>query len=365
MIKKIIIVASGTGGHVVPALAIADSLIKKDYSITWLGTKKGIENKLIKNELIKLCHINSSGIRGKNFFNVIKGLFNFILSFFQTVLIFIKEKPLFIIGFGGYISTSASIAAFVLRLPVYVHESNSIAGTANKINHFISKKTFETFPGTFKTSDKIIHTGNPIKKVFNNIEIADRKYTLDKKGCNILIFGGSQGAKFFNEMIPPCLHSFKNKINVTHISGSTNKETVINAYKDHNIKSEVIDFSYNMETLYDWADLIISRSGSMTLSEIAISGRASILVPYLYAADNHQYFNAKYLERNRAAIIIEENKDFSDNLYQSLNDLINNKIEMYNMAINVKSLFPLNSSDIILKNIEELNEKYDNSASKE
>ena len=365
MTKKIIIVASGTGGHVVPALVIAESLIKKDYSITWLGTKKGIENKLVKNKLIKICHINSSGIRGKDFFNIIKGLFNFILSFFHVVVILIREKPLFIIGFGGYISTSASVAAYVLRLPVYVHESNSIAGTANKINHFISKKTFETFPDTFKTSNKIIHAGNPIKEAFNKIETADRKYARDKKECNILIFGGSQGAKFFNETIPPCLHTFKDKINVIHISGYTNKDSIINAYKNHNIKSEVIDFSYNMETLYDWSDLIISRSGSMTLSEIAISGRASILVPYLYAVDNHQYFNAKYFESNGAAIIIEQNKDFSDNLYQSLRDLINNKKDMYSMAINVKSLLPLNSSDIILRNIEELNEKHDNSASKE
>ena len=363
MTKKIIIVASGTGGHVVPALAIADLLLKKNYSITWFGTKKGIENKLIKNNLINLRHINSSGIRGKNLFNIVKGLFNFIFSLFHTILILIREKPLFIIGFGGYISTSASLAAFFLRLPVYVHESNSIAGTANKINHLISKKTFETFPGTFEKSNKVINSGNPIKQIFHNIESADKKYIRDKKECHILIIGGSQGAKFFNEMIPPCLTSFKDDINVIHISGEKNKDPVINSYKNHDIKSEVINFSYNIETLYDWADLIISRSGSMTLSEIAISGRASILVPYLYATDNHQYFNARYLESNKAAQIIEENKNFSDNLHKSLSGLIYNKVEMYNMAVNVKSLFPPNSSGIILENIKELNEKYNNSAS--
>jgi len=363
--KKIIIVASGTGGHVIPALAITDLLIKKNYSVSWFGTKNGIENKLIKDKHINLYHINSSGIRGKNLFDITKGLFNFIRSFFQTIIILYREKPLFIMGFGGYISTSASLAGFILRLPVYVHESNSISGTANKINNLISRKTFETFPNTFKKNKKVIHTGNPIKEVFNNIESSDKKYSSDKQVSNILIFGGSQGARFFNEMIPSCLATFKDRVNITHICGSNNKDSVKNAYKSYDIESDVIDFSFNIETLYNWADLIISRSGSMTLSEIAISGRASILVPYLYATDNHQYINARYFEKNNAAIIIEENEKFSENLHKSVNNLIHNKKEMYNMAVNVKSLFPFNSSDIILGNIEELNEKYNNSAFKE
>jgi len=364
MRNKIIIIASGTGGHVIPALTISDLLLKKKYFITWFGTKNGIENKLIKNRKINICHINSSGIRGKNLLNKIKGLLNFLLSLVQSLNILIKEKPLFVIGFGGYISTSVSLAAFLLRLPVYVHESNSIAGTANRINHFLSKKTFETFPGTFKNSSKVIHCGNPIKEDFNSIECPNKKYNDHKKICNILIFGGSQGAKFFNDTIPCAVSNFKEMINITHICGPNNKDSVASSYKNYDIKSEVMDFSYNIEELYDWADLIISRSGSMTLSEISISGRASILVPYLYSTDNHQYINAKYLEKNNAAVIIEENKYFSQNLNKALMNLIYNQKEMYNMAERVKSLFPLNSSDIILENIKELDEKYNNSTSK-
>ena len=363
MRKKIIIVASGTGGHVIPALTITDLLLKREYSVAWFGTKRGIENKLIKNKDIKLHHINSSGIRGKNLLNIIKGLINFVGSFFQSLIILVKEKPIFIIGFGGYISTSVSLAASVLRLPVYVHEANSIPGTANKINHYISKKTFETFPGTFKKSSKVIHTGNPIKDTFNNIEKPEIKYRLNEKGCNILIFGGSQGAQFFNDKIPSCLYDFKDIINVIHITGSNNKDNVSKAYEDYDIESEVIEFSYDIEKLYNWADLIISRSGSMTLSEIAYSGRASILVPYLYSADNHQFINAKYLERNNAAIIIEENKNFTEKFNLVIDNLVHNKQELYNMADNVKSLFPINSSDIILDNIKELDEKHNNSAS--
>tara|TARA_Y100000768_G_scaffold387867_1_gene380730 strand:- start:8385 stop:9473 length:1089 start_codon:yes stop_codon:yes gene_type:complete len=361
--KKIVIVASGTGGHVVPALTLTDILLKENYSITWIGTKNGIENKLIKNRNINLRYVNSSGIRGKNLLDTIKGLLNFIRSFFQSFIMLIKERPSCVIGFGGYISTSVSLAAYFLRFPVYVHESNSIAGTANRINHFISSKTFETFPNTFKKNHKVMHTGNPIKEGFTQIKSPDIKYHHNEKKCNILIFGGSQGAKFFNDTMPSCLSHFKEMINIKHISGHGNSATVEISYKNYGIESEVIGFSYDIEKFYDWAHLIISRSGSMTLSEIAASGRASILVPYLYSTDNHQYTNAQYLETNNAAVIIQENNEFSNNLHQLLENLVHNKKEMYNMAENAKSLFPQNSSDIILRNIKELNENHNNSAS--
>ena len=130
-----------------------------------------------------------------------------------------------------------------------------------------------------------------------------------------------------------------------------------------NITHEVIEFSYEMNKLYDWADIIISRAGSMTLSEISASGRASILIPYQYATDNHQFINAKYLEDNNASVVIEENEKFNDKLSTTLKHLIHNISDVRTMAINVKSLFPEDSSDIILENIPELHEKYDNSAS--
>ena len=135
------------------------------------------------------------------------------------------------------------------------------------------------------------------------------------------------------------------------------------SYKHLNIDHEVIEFSFEMNKLYDWADLVISRSGSMTLSEISASGRASILIPYQYATDNHQFINAKYLENNNASIIIQENDKFNDKFSATLSYLVCNVLEIETMAINAKSLFPDDSSDIILDNISELHEKYDNSTS--
>jgi UDP-N-acetylglucosamine--N-acetylmuramyl-(pentapeptide) pyrophosphoryl-undecaprenol N-acetylglucosamine transferase len=337
MTKKILIVASGTGGHVIPALNIAERLLNDNFKIIWIGTKRGIENKLVNNEIIKLKHINSTGIRGKSFFGKVMGLLNFIKAFFQCYIIIKKEKPIFIFGFGGYVSTSASLASFFCRVPVYVHEANSVPGTANKINHMISKKTFETFPDTFSENNKIISSGNPIKPIFTDIEHPKYKYM--------------------------SLTGLSTKLNVKHICGMDNKISLQKTYRQLNITHEVIEFSYDMNILYDWADIIISRAGSMTLSEISASGRASILVPYRYATDNHQFINAKYLQDNNASIVVEENEKFSDNLSITLTHLIHNISDVRSMAINVKSLFPEDSSDIILENISELHEKYDNSAS--
>ncbi len=363
MTRKILIVATGTGGHVIPALNIAEKLIDNNYEIIWIGTKKGIENRLIDDENIELRHIDSTGIRGKNIVGKVLGLFNFIRAFFQCYMIIKKEKPIFMFGFGGYISTSVSLASFLCRVPVYVHESNSVPGTANKINHIVSKKTFETFPNTFSLNEKIILSGNPLKTAFKNIDHPNSKYSTKTSISNILIFGGSQGAIFFNNNIPSSLTDLSKKLKVKHICGLNNKTLLEKLYKSLNIDHEVIEFSYEMNKLYDWADIVISRAGSMTLSEISASGRASILIPYKYATDNHQLINAKYLEDNNASVVIEENGEFNNKLSTTISYLIENISVVHNMAINVKSLFPEDSSDIILDNITELHEKYNNTTS--
>ena len=363
MRKKIIIAASGTGGHVIPALNISESLLNKGYDIIWIGTKGGIENKLIKNNKIKLVYITSTGIRGKKTLDKLRGVLNFVKSIFQSFRIIYTHSPIFILGFGGFISTSVSLAGFLYRLPIYAHESNSIPGSANKLNNLITKKTFQTFPNTFPTNPRIILSGNPLKKSFKNISCPDEKYLQNRDKINILAFGGSQGAKFFNENIPACLSHFRDFIHIKHISGINNKDELNAQYKKYSIDAKVIEFSYEMDILYEWSDLIIARSGSMTLSEISSSGRASILIPYLHATDNHQFNNAQYLYKNHAALIVEENNEFRKNLKQTIMRLLLNKNELHIMANNVKSLFPFDASDIILKNITELHEKLHNTSS--
>ena len=164
------------------------------------------------------------------------------------------------------------------------------------------------------------------------------------------------------KVFPKCLNRFTNKFSIKHLSGY-NKDLVEKCYKDKNKTISMTEFSNDMHDLYEWSDIIISRAGSMTITEISKSGRAAILVPYLYATDNHQYINAKYLANNQAAIIIEENNYFERELYRTLDELHRNQERLYKIAINCKNLFPDNSSAIILNNITELDEKFNNTTS--
>ncbi len=364
MKQDILIVASGTGGHVIPARNIASLLIDSNYTVTWIATKYGIENQIVNDKRISFKYLSSSGIRGKSIFHKIKGFINLFRSIIQSLIHIKKGKPIFVIGFGGYITVPVSIAAFIMRVPVYAHESNSIPGTANKINNLISKRTFQTFPETFSENKKIIHSGNPIQESFSNITCPDAKYKNRKKTLNILIFGGSQGARFFNQTIPNCISKFGNKFRIKHITGNKDRILVEKIYNNLHISSDVLEFSHEMELLYDWSDIIISRAGSMTLSEICKAGRAAILVPFLYATDRHQYFNAKFLEASKAAIIVEENNSFSSELNKSLSELYYDQELLLKLSKNGKNLFPEDSSAIILNNIPELNEKLNNTTSK-
>ena len=364
MKKNIFIVATGTGGHVIPAKNIASLLIDSHYTVTWIGTKHGIENQIVNDERICFEYLDSSGIRGKSIFHMIKGTINLFRAILQSLIQIKKGKPIFVIGFGGYITVPVSVAAFIMRVPVYAHESNSIPGTANKINNLISKITFQTFPETFSDCKKIIHSGNPIQESFSNITRPETKYMNRKETLNVLIFGGSQGARFFNQTIPNCISKFGNKFKIKHISGNNNHISVERIYNSHNISSDVLEFSHEMDLLYDWSDIVISRAGSMTVSEICKAGRAAILIPFLYATDGHQYFNARFLEANMAAIIVEENDSFSNELNKSLSKLYSDQELLLKLAKNGKNLFPEDSSAIILNNIPELNETYNNTASK-
>lgn len=360
MNKKIAIAASGTGGHVIPALTIAKALIQKGYQIIWIGTNHGIENKLIDDNKIIFQQISSSGIRGKKLIYKVIGIFNFIKAIYQTYKIFKLYRPNLSIGFGGYVSTSVTLVSYIMKINSYVHEANSVCGTANKINNLFSTKTFETFPDTFRKKNKIIHSGNPISPSFASIENPTSKYNKEKETHNLLIFGGSQGAKFLNENIPFALSHFPKNLSIKHIAGENNVDSVARAYKKFDLKSDVIAFSNNMNELYDWSDIVISRSGSMTVSELAASGRASILIPYKYATDNHQLKNAEYLADNNSTIILQEKISFCEELVNNLNYLFIKQIKIYQMAINVKSLFPINSTDIILQEILSNNEQHNN-----
>ncbi len=349
--KTIAIFSSGTGGHVYPAYTLAQDYLANNFNIIWIGTKDGIENKIIDNKKITLFHVRSKGYRGKRVIEKILSLAYLLISFVQVFNLFRKNKPSLVIGFGGYISLPGIITAFLLRIPRVIHEQNAIAGTANRICYYFANTVFETFPGSFKRfNSKIIHSGSLTRSELSNCSKPEDVYTSNTFLLKILVLGGSQGSAYFNNILPFALSHFsRDRFEVKHICGKGKLANTEKKYLEYGINSTVIEYSDQMRDLFNWCTLVICRSGSTTLSELSLIGRACILIPYPYATDDHQYKNAEYLSDNAAAITLRQSDDFVENFVTTVNLLLNNESRLYALGQNIKSVLPHDGKDIIIK----------------
>ena len=339
--KNILIAAGGTGGHIFPALAVANQLQKQNkINIIWFGSKTGMENRMIPKYGYPLTTVNSVGLRGKSFIHLLKSPFLLTLAFWQTIIIFIKFKPKIVLGMGGFSAGLAGIVAWIFRTPLVIHEQNAIAGSTNKILAKFATQTYQAFSGAFPAKINAITSGNPVFFVpmIKNLPAKSIK--------NVLIVGGSLGAQIFNETIP----QLKTPLNIIHQSGKGHLQALKRNYQSSgNQQAEVIEFIDDMASLYAWADVVICRAGAMTISELMLTGCASILVPYPYAIDNHQTANAKILSNNQAAILLPQNQLTADKLDDIIQKLSNEKIQ--SMQQNAKELSHHKSAEFLAEQL--------------
>ena len=282
--------AGGTGGHIFPALAIAKILKTHSVNIEWLGSKCGMENTLVPKHNIKLHCVNAVGLRGKSPITLIKALFSLSIATLQTLRVFLKVKPTVVLGMGGFASGIGGVVAWALRIPLIIHEQNSIPGTTNKMLSKITTQTFQAFDTAF---DDAITTGNPV--LFNVKENNN-----NSKKLNLLIIGGSLGSKPINDVVS----QLNIDINIWHQTGKQHLNNIKTQYKNKNAK--ITAFINDMAEAYAWADVVLCRAGAMTVSELMCTAKPSILIPLPHAIDNHQFHNAKILVDNGAGILIEQ-----------------------------------------------------------
>lgn len=292
--KTILIMAGGTGGHIFPGLAIAKELSTHAVHIQWLGSKHGMENTLIPKHNIKLHSVSAVGLRGKNGLTLIKAPFLLLLALFQTVKIFIRIKPDVVLGMGGFASGLGGMVAWLLRIPLVIHEQNAIVGTTNKLLSKLTTQTFQAFDNAF---DQAITSGNPVL-------FTPKQNNRNNKKLNLLIVGGSLGSKPINDVVS----QLKLDINIWHQTGKQHLDDVSRQYNNKKVK--ITPFIDDMAQAYAWADVVLCRAGAMSVSELMLSAKPSILIPLPHAIDNHQFHNAKILVDNNAAILIEQ-KDFN------------------------------------------------------
>ncbi len=306
-----LIMAGGTGGHIFPGLAVARELQSKGWNTNWLGSVGGMESQLIGQTDIPLSLISISGLRGNGLIGWLKAPFVLINAIFQALKIIRKVKPDLVIGFGGFASGPGGLAAYLLRKPLFIHEQNAVAGMTNKTLAKISKRVFQAFPGALKKHKNCETIGNPIRQEIAELNKVDQ-VTNNKAKINLLVVGGSRGAKVFNEVLPGILTPLVKlqKIDVRHQCGRGNLKQTCAVYEENKITAvdslKVDEFINNMSDAYLWADLVVCRAGALTVSEIAAVGIAAVFVPFPFAVDDHQTKNALWLVEQDAAILIDE-----------------------------------------------------------
>ena len=339
---KFLIVAAKTGGHVFPALAISEELIKSNHEVTILGTGSDIENKAFKDLNSKTYKLLIQGFRGNNALIKLKVLFQVFINIFKVIKILRNEKIDAMIGFGGFITVPAGLACWIIKKPIFIHEQNSVLGSANKILSKISKINFLGMP--IKNINNSIISGNPIRESFFNYDEENE----NNESINIYITGGSQGADYINKNIPKALKCFSN-INIKHQSGRNNSNKVREIYLHNNIDAEVLDFYSNPQQQIFWSDFVISRAGALSLAEITSMNKGILMIPLPNSIDDHQLKNAESIQAEGMGVIHQQN-DHIDSLVQKLEEIIINKY--YD---NWKKIIPknhINAKKIILDNIQ-------------
>jgi UDP-N-acetylglucosamine--N-acetylmuramyl-(pentapeptide) pyrophosphoryl-undecaprenol N-acetylglucosamine transferase len=340
----VMIMAGGTGGHVFPALAVADVLRKNGAHVEWLGTPRGIENSLVPAANIELHHVSAEGVRGKGILGLIKAPFLIVLAVLQAVSILRKVKPNVVIGFGGFASGPGGVAAKLLGKPLVIHEQNAIAGTTNRLLSKIANRVLAAFDGAFtvaKIDSQIV--GNPVREVIANLPVPLERYderAAKKEALHLLILGGSLGAKAINELVPQALAKLPahERPIVRHQSGKNHVEATIAHYMQHQVNAKVDAFVDDMAAAYAWADVVICRAGALTVSELAAAGVAALLIPLPTAIDDHQTHNAKILVNAGAGIAIAQQELTAEKLAALLIDQLHERANLKLMATNARSL---------------------------
>lgn len=305
--KKILIFAGGTGGHVMPALAVAQYLQQQHaVLIHWVGTRAGIEAKLVPHHQIPLSYVNLQGIRGKSWHSSWRAPWRILKAFVRSLFILLKERPHAVLSMGGYAAGPGSLAACLLRCPLLVHEQNTVPGWTNRLLAPFARYIMVGFPNTFSQfSNKVFVTGNPVRA---NITLKSKTTKTFNRSLNVLVLGGSQGARKINQLMPQVMTLLPSTIRVWHQTGEADCEATKQCYRSLGRAAQVSAFIDDMGAAYAWADVVICRSGALTIAELALVGVASILIPFPYATQDHQLHNAKYLSEQQAAVLLLESE---------------------------------------------------------
>ena len=330
---KLLIAGGGTGGHLFPGIAVAEEFtaLKESNEVLFIGTKNGLEGKILPEYEWPVSFVTAEGIKGKGFFKTVKGLSKMLLGSLQSIGIIHRFRPSAVLGVGGYAAVPAVIAGKLLGISSAIHEQNAMPGLSNRLLGRLVNKVFLTYPESerFFPAEKVRVTGNPVRKsILKSFD--ERKKSVDSgKKFTLFIFGGSQGARRINDVLMEIFFNSElagiENLRVIHQTGDADFESVKKCYEEMNIEADVYPFIKDMASIYLEADLIICRAGATTIAELLAAGKPSILIPYPYAADDHQRLNGEALVKEGAAMMILENDMTSERLSGEIRRLVDDR----------------------------------------
>jgi len=322
--SNVLIMAGGTGGHVFPALAVARYLRDEGVEVVWLGTRRGLEARIVPDAGFPIEYITISGLRGKGILGWLLAPVRLSIALWQAVKVCLRTRPGAVLGLGGFVTGPGGVAAWLLRRPLVIHEQNAIAGLTNRLLSRLARRVLEAFPGSFPGSIKTEQTGNPVRANIAALPLPASRIGAHQGPCRLLVIGGSLGAQVLNEVVPLALAemSLAERPVIWHQAGQNKEVATRETYAHAGIEARVEPFINDMAEAYAWADLVICRAGALTVSELAAAGVAAILVPYPHAVDDHQTRNALYLSEAGAARLILQSELTPAALTQLLRELL-------------------------------------------
>jgi len=318
MAARVIVMAGGTGGHVFPALAVAQELRARGCDVSWLGTPDSFEARTVPQYDFALDTIDAYRMRGQGLVGKLFAPLRLLRAMTQALLILRRHKPQLVIGMGGFAAGPGGLVSRLLSLPLVIHEQNAIPGLTNRWLSRIATRSLQAFPHSFDDELKAEVTGNPVRPEISALAAPEQRSS--EKPIHLLVMGGSLGAQALNETLPLALALMPGVIDIEvhHQAGRGKLEETKQAYAEAGVSAVVSEFLTDMPAAYAQADLVICRSGALTVSELAAAGVASVLVPFPHAVDDHQTKNAEYLVEAGAAVLIQQR----DMTAQVLADLI-------------------------------------------
>ena len=360
--RTLMVMAGGTGGHVYPALAVADEMRTRGWEVFWLGTRSGLEARVVPAAGFDIVWVSMSGLRGNGLLRAVFTPFMLLRGFWQSLKAILSRRPDVVLGMGGYTAFPGGMMATLLNKPLVIHEQNSIAGLTNRLLACLADRVLVAFPSAFNhAADKPIPcrraktnwTGNPVREPIAQLAAETHEYSAREGPLRLLVVGGSLGASALNELLPKALARLPagNRPEVVHQSGRQHVEVLRANYAAAGVEADVRDYIDDMAALYEWCDMAVCRAGAMTIAELACAGVPAFLVPFPFAVDDHQTTNAQFLADSGAAWLMQQKELSAEGLAAHLASV--NRQQLASMSAKAQGLAKPDASKTVADVCEE------------